>query len=81
VDITRFISCSTTPIINGLSEHDAQYLMINSIVAAGNLIYLKQRTRRINNVTIMQFPLFLKSETVYKDDDTNNKFNSFCSLF
>jgi hypothetical protein len=78
VDITRFTSCSTTPIINGLSEHDAQYLMINSIAAAGNLISLKQRTRKINNITIMQFPLFLKRETwetVYKDDDTNRTFN------
>jgi hypothetical protein len=64
------------PVINGLSDHDAQYLMINNIAAAGDLIPLKQRTRKVNNETIMQFQLLLKSETwesVYKDNDTNNK--------
>jgi hypothetical protein len=48
--------------INGLSDHDAQYLMINNIAAAGNLIPLKQRTRKVNE-TIMHFQLLLKSET------------------
>jgi hypothetical protein len=75
--IIRFNSSSTSPIINGLSDHDAQYLMINNIAAAGNLIPLKQRTRKVNNETVMQYQLLLKSETwelVYKDNDTNNKF-------
>jgi hypothetical protein len=50
--------------------------MINNTAAATNLIPLKQRTRKLNNETIMQFQLLLKSETwesVYKDNDTNNK--------
>jgi hypothetical protein len=51
----RFSSSSTSPIINGLTDHDAQYLMINNIAAAGNLIPLKQRIRKVNNETIMQF--------------------------
>jgi hypothetical protein len=58
--------------------------MINNIAAAGNLIPLKQRTIKINNETIMQFWLFLKSETwesLYKDNDTNNKLTHFCLLF
>jgi hypothetical protein len=84
VDSIGFSSSSTSPIINGLSDHDAQYLMINNIAAASNLISLKQRTRKVNNKTIMQFQLLLKSETwesVYKDNDTNNKFNSFLYTF
>jgi hypothetical protein len=84
VDSIRFSSSSTSPIINGLSDHDAQYLMINNIAAATNLIPLKQRTRKVNNETIMQFQLLLKSETqesIYKDNDTNNKFNSFLYTF
>jgi hypothetical protein len=83
-DTTRFSSSSTSCIVNGLSDHDAQYLTINSIAAADNLISLKQRTRTINNETVMQFQLLLKNETwetVYKDKDINNKFNSFCLLF
>jgi hypothetical protein len=84
VDNIRFISCSTTPIINGLSDHDAQYLMINNTVSAGNLKRLKQRKRKVNNETIMQFHLLQKSEiceSVYKDTDTNNKFKSFLYTF
>jgi hypothetical protein len=84
VDFIRFSSSSASPIINGLSEHDAQHLMINNIAAAGNVILLKQRTRKVNNETIKQFQLLLKSETwefVYKDDDTNIKFNSFLYTF
>jgi hypothetical protein len=45
---------------------------------------LKQKTRKINNETIMQFHIFLKSESwesIYKDNDTNNKFNSFFYTF
>jgi hypothetical protein len=79
VDSIRF-SSSTSPITTGLSDNDAQYLMINNIAAAGNVIPLKQRTRKVNNETTMQFQLLLKSEpweSVYKDNDTNNKFNSF----
>jgi antitoxin component of RelBE/YafQ-DinJ toxin-antitoxin module len=78
VDCIRFSSSSTSPIINGLSDHDAQYLMINNIAAAGNLMPFKQRTRKVNNETIMQFQFLLKSETwesVHKDNDANNKFN------
>jgi hypothetical protein len=42
VDSIRFSPSSTSPIICGVSDHDAQYLMINNIVAAGNL-YLWSR--------------------------------------
>jgi hypothetical protein len=46
VDSIRFSSTGTSPIINGLSDHDAQYLMINNIAATTNLIPLKQRKRK-----------------------------------
>jgi hypothetical protein len=75
VDCIRF--SSSTSIINGISDHDAQYLMINNIAATTNLILLKQGKRKVNNETITQFQLLLKSETwesVYIDNDTNNKF-------
>jgi hypothetical protein len=83
VDITRFSSCSTSPFINALSDHDAQSHMINNIVVVDNFIHQKQR-RKINNETVMQLQYLLKSETweyVYKDKDTNNKLKSFLSTF
>jgi hypothetical protein len=48
----RLSSFSTSPIINCLSDHDAQFLEINNIVAAINIVNLKQRTRKINNHAI-----------------------------
>jgi hypothetical protein len=80
VDSIRLSPSSVSPIINGLSGHDAQLLTINNIASAVNLIPLKQRTRKINNDTIMQFQLLLMSETwesVYRDQDINNRFHSF----
>jgi hypothetical protein len=80
VDSITLSSSSTSPIIYGLSDHDAQLLTINNIASAVNLIPLKQRTRNINNDTVMKVQFLLKSETwesVYKDQDINNKFNSF----
>jgi triphosphoribosyl-dephospho-CoA synthetase len=67
-------------------SNNAQLLTINNIVAAVNLIPLKQRTRtrKINNDTIMQFQHLLKNETwesLYKDKDINNKYNSFLYTF
>jgi hypothetical protein len=83
VDNTRY-SSSFFLIINGLSDHGAQYLMFNNISAVGNLIRLMQGTRKVNNETVVQLQLLLKSETwdsVYNDNDTNNKLNSFLYTF
>jgi hypothetical protein len=61
VTSVRFSSSFTSLIVNGLSDHDAQSHVINNTAAEGNIIPVNQRTRRVNNETIMQFRL-LKSE-------------------
>jgi hypothetical protein len=69
---------------NSLSDHDAQLITINNIAPATNIMHLKQRTKEINNERIMQFQLQLANgawESVYIDNDTNNKFNSFLCTF
>jgi len=53
VDITSLSVSFTCPIINGLSDHDAQFLTVNSIAPATNTVHLKQRTREINKERIM----------------------------
>jgi hypothetical protein len=81
VDSVRFSPSYTSPIINGLSDHDVQ---VNNTTAAGNLVMLKHKVRKVNNEKIMQFQHLVKSETwiyVHKDNDTNNKFNSFLYTF
>ena len=51
VDNSRLGSTITLPLINGLSDHDAQLLTINNIYAATKKVSLKQRTRIINSET------------------------------
>jgi hypothetical protein len=82
--VYQFGCPSVSPIINGLSDHAFQYVMVNNIAAAGSLISLKQRTSKIHDETNVQFQLLLKSETwksVYKDNDANNKFHPFSFAF
>jgi hypothetical protein len=81
---SRLQSPSTSPLINGLSDHDAQLLTVNNIYTTTNKIPLKQRIRLINNETITNFQTLLKKETwesVYRDNDTNYMFNSFLCTF
>jgi len=49
VDFTRLSSSSICPTINGLSDHDVQFLTVNNTALASNIVHLKQRTREINN--------------------------------
>jgi len=44
VDNSRLLSSSQPPQINGLSDHDAQFLTISNTYAATHKIPLKQRT-------------------------------------
>jgi hypothetical protein len=44
VNNVRLSLSSTFPIINGLSDDDVQLLTVNNIVAAINIVPLKQRT-------------------------------------
>jgi hypothetical protein len=84
IDITRLNSSSTCPIINGLSDHDAHFLTVISITPTTNIVPLKQRTREINKERIMQFQLQLANESwesVYTDNDINNKFQSSLHTF
>jgi hypothetical protein len=84
VDNSRLKSSYTSPLINGLSDHDAQFLTINNFYAARNKIPLKQRTTLINGDTLTNFQTLLKQETwesVYQSQDVNCMFDSFVSTF
>jgi hypothetical protein len=81
VDITR-LSSSTCP--SGLSDYDVQFLTVNNIAPATNIVPLKQRTRKINSKRIMQFQIQLANESwecVRIDSDTINMFDSFLHIF
>ena len=76
----------TSPLINDLSNHDAQFPTLNDICASKNKIPKKQRKRLINSDTLTKFPTLPEQETwesVYQKPYlyTNCLFNSFQSTF
>jgi hypothetical protein len=79
------LSCSyTSPIVNGLSDHDAQFLTISNITMEVDLAPLKWRTRIVNDETTAQFKHLLDNEMwepVFENRDTNYKCNSFQFMF
>lgn len=56
-------SSSTSSIVNGLSDHDAQFITINNIAPANNTLLLSHTAKQINNEAIIEFQLSLKNET------------------
>jgi hypothetical protein len=85
IDSTRLSSSCTFPIVNGLSDNDAQFLTVSNITTKVNVIPLKQRTRKINDdETIAQFQHLLENkmwEPVFKNKATNCMFNSVIYFF
>jgi hypothetical protein len=57
---SRLGSTITFPLINGLSDQDAQLLTINNIYAATKKVSLKHKTRIINSETLTNFQSLLK---------------------
>jgi hypothetical protein len=53
VDSTRLNLSSMSLIINDPLNYNGQFITTNNITATGNLIPLGQRTREINNGTVM----------------------------
>jgi hypothetical protein len=71
------------PIINGLSDHDSQYLTVNNIFL-NNGYSLIDNKRLIAKATISNFVTMLKDESwrdVYSYQDINKSFNSFLIHF
>jgi hypothetical protein len=83
IDTARLNSSYRAPIINGLSDHDAQFLMKSDINIDTNLAPFKWRLWKINNETIAQFQHVLDYmwEPVSKNSDTDYNFNSFLDTF
>jgi len=84
VDNSRLESSYTSPLINSLSDHDAQFLTINNICASKNKISKKQRKRLINSYTFTNFQTLPEQDTwesVYQKPHNNCLFNSFLSTF
>ena len=83
LDTSYFNKYDIAPVINGLSNHDAQLLTIQIYQKHKNTqrVYYK---RNINKFTIAEFLLKLSYETwdsVFAENDVNEIYNSFLNTF
>ena len=84
IDKSIFPNYSTFPIINGLSDHDAQFLILcNDIDISAKKQNNVNMTRKIKESSILSFKSQLLNETwetVYSQNGVNNKLNEFLSI-
>jgi hypothetical protein len=59
VDNTR-LSSSKSPVVNGLSDHNAKSPTVTSIAVATDTVPSKHRSKEAHNETIMKFQVKLK---------------------
>jgi len=87
LDTTKLRKYTTCPVVNGLSDHDAQMLELH----VGNLKKNKHKhktliIRKINSNTINEFKDKLSNELwqgvfEHNNDDVNSNFNSFLNVY
>jgi hypothetical protein len=83
IDITRRDEYYIRPIINGLSDHDAQSITPNTLKMRSCTKHVKT-IRKINKHTIKDFLVKLSYETwdlTFSSDDVNIMFNSFLDTY
>ena len=83
IDVSQLESYTVTPIINGMSDHDAQLLMIGTNFSHAPLHKIKT-IRKINKHTIFDFLNKLSCESwnaIFKSEDVNDMYNSFLNTY
>ena len=81
--ITRIKNYIINPHINGLSDHEAQIIMIESTVLTDQTNKITTK-RDINDQSILDFQLLLSHENwedIFMEDDANTSFNKFLRTF
>ena len=75
---------SVSRIVNGLSDHDAQLLILKSICSQTNVKHKYQLLRKVNPVAIETFLSLIKEQEwqdVYSADNADDKYNAFLNTF
>jgi hypothetical protein len=83
INLSQYESYTITPIINGVSEHDAQLLII-SIDYFHVPIHRVKTVRKINKYAISDFIIKLSyksQDSIFSSDDVNALFNSFLNAY
>ena len=82
IDTTRIDKYDIYPLVNGLSDHDAQLLTLHKVQKQVQQQYTYMK-RMINNDTIANFQLQLSQESwesVFDENDVNKSFNLFLNI-
>ena len=80
---TNQFNYTVHPLINGLSDHDAQVINISNTFCSVPK-HLFSFTRRIDNNTIRRFAELLSYENwnnVFQEDNVNTIFNNFLNIY
>jgi hypothetical protein len=80
--ITRTKNYIINPHINGLSDHEAQIIMIENIVLTKQVNNITTK-RYINDQTILEFQLLLSHENweeIFVEDDANRMMPTLLSI-
>jgi hypothetical protein len=84
IDSSRKYHISIEPVINGLSDHEAQLLVIKNIESIFNYHNYRKQIRLINNDTIIEFITHLSNEnwdSVLNSHDVDTKLNTVLNIF
>jgi hypothetical protein len=84
IDSSRKEHISIEMVINGLSDHDAQLLVIKNIESISNYHDCRKRTRLTSKDTVKEFIIHLSNESwglVSNSHDLDSKFNTFLNIF
>jgi hypothetical protein len=76
--------CSILPIYNGLSDHDAQCLILKKVFVKNKIMSGKFKTRLFTADTISYFQELLLEETwevIYQEHYINEIFNNFLRIY
>jgi hypothetical protein len=83
IDKHKVNNYSIIPVVNGLSDHDAQLLLLNNLKIQ-NSNFCCYTKRQINKANIENFKLNFSYETweeIFIDDEVDKIFNSFLNTY
>ncbi|PNF31336.1 hypothetical protein B7P43_G10907, partial [Cryptotermes secundus] len=83
IDKYKFFNYVIMPGVNGLSDHDAQVLVLNNS-KVHNSKFCRYNKRQINKTSIENFKLNLSFETweeIFSNEDVDKIFNAFLNIY
>ena len=83
IDKVKYENYSIHPLVNGLSDHNAQIITINNITVDKH-INKTQSIRKFNKLSVSQFAVKLGYEDwdeVFIEEDVNTVFNNFLNTY